>query len=92
MFAQLYIYDPETAYQTQCRCNGDLNPLTLQALQDVLWESHPYATIYRHAHELLSQDDSMDLTIRLHCIGDKRRYNLPIANCHGHGDFQDDFL
>ena len=80
VFAQLYIYDPETAYQTQCRRNGDLNPLTLQALQDVLWESHPYAAIYRHAHELLSQDDSTDLTIRLHCIGDKRRYNLPIAN------------
>ena len=78
-FAQLYVYDPATALEVRCRCNNKLNPLTLQVLQDVLWESHPYAAIYCHAHELL-QDESMDLSIRLHCIGDKRRYNLPIAN------------
>ena len=80
VFAQLYIYDPETAHRARCRRNADLNPSTLQALQDVLWESHPYAAIYRHAHELLSHDDSVDLSIRLHCIGDKCRYNLPITN------------
>lgn len=80
MFAQLYIYDPATAHEARCRHNGNLNPLTLQTLQDTLWESHPYAAVYRHAHECLSQSNSVDLSIRLHCIGDKRRYNLPIAN------------
>ena len=79
-FAQLYIYDPATALEARRRRNDKLNPLTLQALQDVLWESHPYAAIYRHAHELLLQDGSVDFSIRLHCIGDKRRYNLPIAD------------
>ena len=80
VFAQLYIYDPATALEARRRRNSELNPITLQTLQDVLWESHPYAAIYRHAHELLLQDGSMDCSIRLHCIGDKRRYNLPIAN------------
>ena len=80
VFSQLYIYDPATAHETRCRRNNSLNPFTLQTLQDTLWESHPYAAVYRHAHELLSRDDSVDLSIRLHCIGDKRRYNLPIAN------------
>jgi hypothetical protein len=46
----------------------------------VLWESRPYAAIYRYAHELLLQDESADLSIRLHCIDDRRRYNLPITN------------
>ena len=80
VFAQLYIYDPTAAHEARCRNNRGLNPLTLQTLQDVLWDSHPYAAIYRHAHELLLQDESPEFSIRLHCIGDKRRYNLPIAN------------
>ena len=80
VFAQLYIYDPASALATRSRNNPGLNPLTLQTLQDVLWDSHPYAAIYRHAHELLQQDTSADFAIRLHCIGDKQRYNLPIGN------------
>ena len=80
MFAQLYIYDPATAHKAQCCQNSGLNPLTLQALHDVLWESHPYAAVYCYAHKLFSKSNSTDLTIQLHCIGDKRCYNLPIAN------------
>ena len=80
VFAQLYIYDPTTALEARCRNNSGLNPLTLQTIQDILWDSHPYAAIYHHAHKLLLQEESTDLSIRLHCIGDKRRYNLPIAN------------
>ena len=72
VFAQLYIYDPATALEARCRNTSGLNPLTLQKLQDVLWDSHPYAAIYRHAHELLLQEEgSTDLSIKLHCIGDK---------------------
>ena len=74
------IYDPATALEAQRQNNSGRNPLTLQTLQDVLWDSHPYAAIYRHAHELLLQDGSVECSIKLHCIGDKRRYNLPIAN------------
>ena len=80
VFAQLYVYDPADALATRQRNNPTLNPTTLQTLQDVLWDSHPYAAIYRHAHELIEQDGSADFSIRLHCIGDKRRYNLPITN------------
>ena len=80
MFAQLYIYDPATALEARRRRNSRLNPLTLQTLQDMLWELHPYAAVYRHAHELLLQDGSANFSIRLHCVGDKRRYNLPIAD------------
>ena len=80
VFAQLYIYNPATALEARRRNNSGRNPLTLQTLQDVLWDSHPYAAIYRHAHELLLQDGSAECSIKLHCIGDKRRYNLPIAN------------
>lgn len=81
VFAQLYIYDPATTLETQHSNNSGLNPLTLQKLQDVLWDSHPYTAIYCHAHKLLQQQEgSTGLSIRLHCIGDKWYYNLPIAN------------
>ena len=80
VFSQLYIYDPADALAARQRNNPELNPLTLETLQDVLWDSHPYAAIYRHAHELLQQDESADYSIRLHCVGDKRRYNVPVGN------------
>ena len=80
VFTQLYIYNPtNTLTARQCN-NPKLNPLTLQTLQDVLWDSHPYAAIYQHAHKLLQQDGFTNFSIRLHCVGDKQPYNIPVSN------------
>lgn len=69
---QLYIYNQATALKAQHRQNTDLNPFTppdlARTLQGVLWNSHSYATVYHHAHELLQWDRSADFSMLLHCI------------------------
>lgn len=84
-YAQLYIYDPQTAHDNHCSLNENLNPQTLQLLQDVLLEVNPYIQIYQHAFEVIGQDsrDSVyEVTAHL-CAAPgchPWRGNLPVAD------------
>jgi len=82
-YAQLYIYDSQAALEHRCQQNSGLDANTLQNLQDMLLEHHPYASIYHHAYEILKDYDvGDDVSIRLRVAPgrDRRRYNLPTAD------------
>lgn len=82
-YAQLYLYDPAIALTQRMHRNSNLCTETMASLQDMLSSSHRYATIYKHAFEVLSEHrDAEDVDIRLRVIQgtDRRRYNLPIAD------------
>ena len=82
MYAQLYIYDPESALRERMQrdVNSELSERTMRKLQNVLLEHHQYATLFRNAHELLLQYPT-DSSITIHLLADpardQRRYNLP---------------
>jgi hypothetical protein len=82
-YAQLYFYDSQAALEYRCHQNSGLNPDTLRTLQDMLLEHHQYASIYRHAYEILERyDPNDDVAIHLRVAPghDRRRYNLPTAD------------
>ncbi|KAJ8457646.1 hypothetical protein ONZ45_g18233 [Pleurotus djamor] len=83
VYAQLYIYEPHAALEYRMSNNSDLRPDTLEIIQDVLLHHHQYASIYKHAYEVLQDYDSEnDVSVRLR-VGpglDRRRYNLPTAD------------
>jgi hypothetical protein len=82
VYAQLYIYDPHVALDERMQRNENLSRRTMERLQTLLLNNHRYATIFRHAHEILSQHpDDSPLTIHLLAdpTRDHRRYNLPSA-------------
>lgn len=54
-YAQLYIYDPETALDNRRSLNEGLNLRTLESLQTMLIQHHRYVRIYQHAFEVISQ-------------------------------------
>ncbi|KAJ7122662.1 hypothetical protein C8R43DRAFT_899747, partial [Mycena crocata] len=82
-YSQLYIYDPATALQQRMHRNIDLRQDTMQALQDMLRQSHPYTEKYQQAYEILSEEDNdiRDAEVHLRVMPgqDRRRYNLPTA-------------
>ena len=82
-YAQLYLYDPQTALDQRMRRNRNLRNDTMNLLQTTLRTHHRYATLYQHAYEVLSQQpDVQDISIRLRITEsqDHRRYNLPLAD------------
>ena len=81
-YSQLYIYNPDVAYQHRISRNDNLSLNTMQTLQHVMWDYNAYTPIYQHAYEVLQTYDAPDYTVKL-CIApgnDPRRYNLPTAN------------
>jgi hypothetical protein len=81
-YAQLYVYDPNMAYQHRIFRNDDLSLTTMRVLQQLLCDYNAYTPIYQHAHEILQRYDAPDYTVKL-CVvpgNDPRRYNLPTAN------------
>ena len=81
-YSQLYIYDPDVAYQHRISHNDNLSLNTMQTLQRVMWDYNAYTPIYQHAYEVLQTYDAPDYTVKL-CVApgnDPRRYNLPTAN------------
>jgi hypothetical protein len=83
-YAQLYIYDPHSAlrYRMENNPNGNLREDTMSVLQDVIRNNHQYAPVYMHAYEILRNEQSEELCIRLRVAPgtDRRRYNLPTAD------------
>ncbi|TFK18689.1 hypothetical protein FA15DRAFT_552145, partial [Coprinopsis marcescibilis] len=87
-YAQLYIYDPQTALDTRQSLNATLNSDTIRVIQQTLLAYNPYAAVFRHAHEVLQdrdRDGISDVSVRLRAaslgIGEhKRRGNLPTAD------------
>ncbi|TFK65829.1 hypothetical protein BDN72DRAFT_800757, partial [Pluteus cervinus] len=80
-FAQLYILDPAVALRHRTDRNKNLSPTLMSSLQSMLTASHHYATVYKHAFEILPLD-APDYEIRLHVTSttDHRRYNLPTGD------------
>lgn len=83
-YAQLYIYDPDTALLYRCRNNPHLREDVMKIIQDTLLEHNPFPAKYRQAHEILCQPGVGDanIPVRLHYSSaqDRRRYNLPTAD------------
>ena len=52
-YAQLYIYDPEAALDARRRRNRNLDPTVLMDLQTMILAVNPYATLYKHAYEII---------------------------------------
>jgi len=85
-FAQLYIYDPDTAlnHRMQSQFHSFLDPSTMSTLQDMLyWSRHPAIEQYKQALELTrNMDEDQQCTIAL-CFtptNDARTHNTPTAN------------
>ena len=65
-YAQLYVYEPQDALALRMNINMDLRPDVMETLQTLLHESHQYAQMYRHAHEILRTYGPTDnATVRL---------------------------
>ncbi|KAJ7695384.1 hypothetical protein B0H17DRAFT_930625 [Mycena rosella] len=84
-YAQLYMYDPTVALRQRMNRNSDLRGDTMQGLQTMLMDSHPYAAMYKEAYEVLEElgDDVEDAEVRLRALPgtDHRRYNLLKCMC-----------
>ncbi|KAG2738560.1 hypothetical protein P692DRAFT_20676686, partial [Suillus brevipes Sb2] len=79
-YAQLYIYDPNTALDERMRRNADLSRRTMDMLQTLLHDHHRYAHLFKHAHEILAQypvDSPVTIRLLADPARDQRRYNLP---------------
>ena len=81
-YSQLYVYDPNMAYQHRVSRNENLSLNTMRILQCVMWDYNTYTPIYQHAFEVLQMYDAPDYTVKL-CVvpgHDPHHYNLPTAN------------
>ncbi|TEB33585.1 hypothetical protein FA13DRAFT_1708350 [Coprinellus micaceus] len=54
-YAQLYIYDPQAAFDNRAQMNADLNPATLRVLQNVIVRYNKYVQVFEHAWEVMSR-------------------------------------
>ncbi|KAJ3816606.1 hypothetical protein F5880DRAFT_1457341, partial [Lentinula raphanica] len=82
-YAQLYILDPRIALSYRMQRNNNLDPVTMEGLQNLLNTVNPYSSIYQHAYEFLQQHPNIpELSISLRVMPgqDCRRYNLPTAD------------
>ena len=81
-YAQLYVYDPQAAYQCRVSRNENLSLATLHNLQDVMRIYNKYSDIYQHAYEVLQRYDSPDCHVKLCMLPgrDPRRFNMPTAD------------
>ncbi|ORE00884.1 hypothetical protein BCV72DRAFT_180820, partial [Rhizopus microsporus var. microsporus] len=57
-YAQLYIFDPSSAAERRQARNNNLDPEIVRELSVMLAQCNPFARIYRHAHEILSNHES----------------------------------
>ncbi|PHZ08015.1 uncharacterized protein RHIMIDRAFT_231324, partial [Rhizopus microsporus ATCC 52813] len=57
-YAQLYIFDPSYAAERRQARNSNLDPEIIRELSVMLAQCNPFARIYRHAHEILSNHES----------------------------------
>ncbi|XP_052171592.1 uncharacterized protein LOC127787570 [Diospyros lotus] len=82
-YAQLYIYDPDSALEIRNRRNPILRRDVLKIIQDSLLQVNVFVDKFCQAHAILYHLDSAghNLPAHLHYNSrtDRRRYNLPTA-------------
>ncbi|KAG5552631.1 hypothetical protein RHGRI_010651 [Rhododendron griersonianum] len=83
-YAQLYIYDPNSALDIRNRRNPKLRRDVLGTIQDSLLQVNPFVGKFRQAHAILNQLAEREQTLPSHLhyspSTDRRRYNLPTAD------------
>jgi hypothetical protein len=86
VYAQLYIYDSDTAlrHRMENAWNSNLDSSTLRILQDMLYRSHPAVELYKQAFELTStmpRDQQCQFSLHFDPTScDRRRYQAPDAS------------
>ncbi|KAF7138016.1 hypothetical protein RHSIM_Rhsim07G0256200 [Rhododendron simsii] len=83
-YAQLYIYDPNSAVEVRTHRNPQLRRDVLQTIQDSLLQVNSFVGKFRHAYAVLNQlaSTGQSLPAHLHYSSskDRRRYNLPTSD------------
>ncbi|KZT54764.1 hypothetical protein CALCODRAFT_547562, partial [Calocera cornea HHB12733] len=90
-YNQLYFLDPEAAKQERERRNPNLKPQIIWELGQMLQETHVYAQLYKHAFEVLKEEEDRNqaagrpnqvVSVRLHVDPrkDPRHYNMPTVD------------
>ncbi|KZT58154.1 hypothetical protein CALCODRAFT_405463, partial [Calocera cornea HHB12733] len=90
-YNQLYFLDPQAAKQERERRNPNLKGEILWELGQMLQENHAYARVYKHAFEVLKEQEEQNrgagrpnevVTVRMHVDPrkDPRRYNMPTVD------------
>ncbi|XP_028077475.1 uncharacterized protein LOC114279434 [Camellia sinensis] len=83
-YAQLYIYDPDSALEVRNRRNPHLQRDVLKTIQDSLFQVNAFVDKFCQAHVILNQlaFTGQNLPAHLHYSSatDRRRYNLPTAD------------
>ena len=82
-YMQLYIFDTRLALAQRMNRNDNLCSHTMETLQTMLLNSHPYTNQFKHAFELLEQyPDEADASVRLQVMPghNQRCYNLPTSD------------
>ncbi len=64
-YAQLYIHDPHAALAQRMRRNSNLRPDTMASLQALLLEFHAYSAAFKHAHEVLCESQSQEISLNI---------------------------
>ncbi|CAO3676925.1 hypothetical protein G6F70_008468 [Rhizopus microsporus] len=57
-YSQLYIFDPSYAAERRQARNSNFDPEIIRELSVMLAQCNPFARVYRHAHEILSNHES----------------------------------
>ncbi|PIA31356.1 hypothetical protein AQUCO_05000025v1 [Aquilegia coerulea] len=83
-YSQLYIYDPQVAFDSRKKRNLHLDPAVLKIIQETLLQSNELCKIYKGAYDVLkaaNNNGEEDNPIRLVYTSttDPRRYNLPTS-------------
>ncbi|KAH7853015.1 hypothetical protein Vadar_032118 [Vaccinium darrowii] len=83
-YAQLYIYDPNSALDVRDRRNPHLRRDVLEIIQESLLQVNEFVGKFRQAHAILNQLalSGQNLPAHLHYTvsTDRRRYNLPTSD------------
>lgn len=84
LYAQLYVYDPDSALAIRNRRNPQLRRDVLQTIQGCLSEVNAFIGKYRQAYAILNQlaSTGRHLPAHLHYSSakDRRRFNLPTTD------------
>ena len=87
-FAQLYLYDPDTALEARMATHTETTRATMRALQDLMYVHNPYVQSYKHLKEVHEEAEEearahgtevveYGLSFENPKRADERRYNKP---------------
>ncbi|EUC66049.1 helitron helicase-like amino-terminal domain protein, partial [Rhizoctonia solani AG-3 Rhs1AP] len=84
-YAQLYLYDPEdaTRHRMNNPHNAGIDRQLMRLLTGVLQQSHGYAALYKHAWQMMLDEQNvptLSIVLRQQRNRDPRRYNLPTSD------------